>query len=199
MAERLVAAIGDYKWLLLCNVLITVIFTAFIIIRAEKFTWNKKTIRLYAILYDLDTRGLIGFSLALTRLIFIFYLAVTGGSAGIQDAAALFLLTLVYAVVSQKPSEFLQIFTYLVIYVILLMEGMFLDYYRNVEESFLIIFLVVTFGMFVALYGILQFITGYERLINESADRFSNRQKKEKKKNEIKKKTGQKAAASTTE
>ena len=171
MISEIIAEIGKHWILVVVCVLAAVAVSAYVTLRTKEFSWDKKTIRAYAILYNLDKRGLISVTLLMFRLIFICYIAVSGGSTSIVELAIIEFMTLLYAFISGDKKSFSQLIAYLVIYIIILMESLFYAYYTEVESTFTIMFLVISFGLFASLYSIHQAIVAYERLIITCAER----------------------------
>lgn len=175
MLERIIYELGNYKWFIVGAVIATVILSAYLIINTKEFEWTKHKVRIFSLLYDLDTPGRICFVLMLSRLMFIIFLAATGGTSTIWEAMMILIISIIYGFVSGEKKNFLQIFSYIVIYAILLMERLFLEYYQEIEETWIVMFLVISFALFAVLYSIHQTLTGYELLLNTCAARDRTR------------------------
>ena len=171
MLEQVIRELGNYKWFIVGAVIATVVLSAYLMLSTKEFEWTKRKVRAFAFLYDLDTRGRICLVLLLFRLMFLIFLAATGGSTTIWEAVAVLFITLVYAIVSGENKNYLQLLSYAVIYVLLVMEGLFTAYYEDIDDSWLIMFLIIAFGLFSGLYSIHQSLTGYEMLLNTCAAR----------------------------
>lgn len=171
MLNDLILTFIKYSLLIVVFVVSVVLITIQMNLRTREFSWNKRTVRIFAILYDLDRRGRICFSIMLVRMIFVIFIAATGGTTGISEFIAIEIATLVYAIISGDKKSFLQLLVYIVIYILIVMESLFMSYYTDVDNDLLVLFCVIAFGVFASLYTIHQTITGYERLITVCAER----------------------------
>ena len=175
MLGQIVYELGNYKWFIVGSVILTVALSAYLIRCTGEFTWTKHKVRVFSLLYDLDLRGRICFTLMLSRLMFIIFLAASGGSTTIWEAMMIILISIIYGFVSGDKKNFLQIFAYIAIYVILVMERLFLEYYNEIEDTWIVMFLVIAFAVFGVLYSVQQTLTGYELLLNTCASRDRER------------------------
>lgn len=169
MLSQIIIEIAKFKWQILVFVLAAVIFCGIIYLTTRDFNWSYKKIRAYSILYNLNLNGLISVALLLSRLCYVLCMVAFVSQTGLWDLIILMLLSIAIVIASKSFKNILQIFTYFAIYLVCLVQNMFIGYYRDIDHDFFILLIAILFGLFAFLFAVYQTLVSYNNLLNKSA------------------------------
>lgn len=169
MLVQLIKEIANLKWYVIIYAIAAIVFCALIYLGTREFDWSFKKIRFFAVLYNLNKRGLIAVSLILGRFVYVICMAVLGGSEGFWDLLVLLLFTIVIAIISRSAKTLIQILSYAAVFAITLTENMLTQFYRDVDSNVMIAVVAVFFGIFAVLYACYQTLTAYNNVMVKSA------------------------------
>lgn len=167
--EQLLRAILEYKWYVVIFAAAAVLFCGIIFFMTRGFDWSRRKIRAFAIFYNLNPNGRVALSLLLGRLVFIFCMVVFGGSEGMWDLLVLLIFCIAIAISARSWKELLHVISYAAVYIVSLMENLFIGFYKDVDGSVIILIVGITFGVFAVLFSLYQSLSSYNNLLIRSA------------------------------
>ena len=166
---QLLKAILEYRWYVVIFAAVSVLFCGIIYLLTRDFNWSRRKIRAFAVFYNLNADGRITLSLLLGRLVFVFCTVIFGGSEGLWDLLTLVLFCIAIIITSRCWKELLSVLSYIAVYVVSLMENLFIGFYRDVDDNPVILVIGICFGAFAFLYACYQSLSSYNNLLARSA------------------------------
>ena len=168
MIDNIVLEIVRDKWIIAAYVAGIVLLCAGFWALSAKFRWSKGKIRLFGLFYGLNGSSGVCIALILGRYFFLLINAVFCTYAGIGSIVVLILLSAAINLLQSNLRSFAAEATlYPVLGVILILEQLLYGYYKSVENSWMILSMVVLLGCFVSLYGTYNLIISFERVLKK--------------------------------
>ena len=168
MIDNIVLEIVRDKWIIAAYVAGIVLMCAGFWALSAKFRWTKGKIRLFGLFYGLNKSSGVCIALILGRYFFLLINAVFCTYAGIGSIVVLILLSAAINLLQSNLRSFAAEATlYPVLGVILILEQLLYGYYKSVENSWMILSMVVLLGCFVSLYGTYNLIISCERVLKK--------------------------------
>lgn len=168
MIDNIVLEIVRDKWIIAAYIAgIVLLCTGFWALSA-KFRWSKGKIRLFGLFYGLNGSSGVCIALILGRYFLLLINAVFCAYAGIGSIVVLILLSATINLLQSNLRSFAaEAALYPVLGVILILEQLLYGYYKSVENSWMILSMVVLLGCFVSLYGTYNLIISCERVLKK--------------------------------
>lgn len=168
MIDNIVLEIVRDKWIIAAYIAgIVLLCTGFWALSA-KFRWSKGKIRLFGLFYGLNGSSGVCIALILGRYFLLLINAVFCAYAGIGSIVVLILLSAAINLSQSNLRSFAaEAALYPVLGVILILEQLLYGYYKSVENSWMILSMVVLLGCFVSLYGTYNLIISCERALKK--------------------------------
>ena len=175
MLAEFLLQVYNLKWFLLAVILLTTGGLVFFMLEGDYFDWTRKKVSTFGLLFDLDRRGCIALAESLSRLIYIVYVAINCTRTGLEAGIVILLMTVFGCIVTKDWKGIpQQVLTFGAVYGLLLLEGMFGNYYNDVERYWLLRAMVIFMGVFACLYTVYASIGYHERIIRISEVRQRN-------------------------
>lgn len=168
MIDNIILEIVRDKWIIAAYVAGIVLMCAGFWALTAKFKWSKGKIRLFGLFYGLNRSSGVCIALIFGRYFFLLINAVFCTYAGIGSIVVLILLSAAINLLQSNLRSFAaEAALYSVLGVILILEQLLYGYYKSVENSWMILSMVVLLGCFVGLYGTYNLIISFERVLKK--------------------------------
>lgn len=165
MLEDILYKIGNLKWMMLFHLLATIIVCGYFYLATRKFSWNRKIFIHFAYLYNLSINEVIAVALLLGRFLFV----VTSVIFCKDVFVGYYLILVIFALLIglfAKDYKLLPggILYFLVLYILMYIQSQLLVFYSTIDKSWVIIFMVISLGIFVVLSTLYISIGVYESI-----------------------------------
>lgn len=166
MLDKIIYEITSLKWLIVTMIFACSILCLIMYICLGKFKWTKSKVRIFALLYGLNTKECICLSLIITRFIYIIYLAINNNNISAEYIIALLIMS---GLISFLEHDYLDlitnILTSIAVYVILYLQSSLRYFYYYVENDSLVLAMIIFLCIFTILYSIYSLISSYNHMI----------------------------------
>lgn len=168
MQDSIIAEILDLKYLIVTFIISGAILYSFFWFVLDRFKWKKGKVRLFSLLYGLDTIQLACIGVLVTRFIFVFYCIVYNRSFGLPYLVALCAMSVAIGILQKEfSSVFSGFLSSFAIYIIIYIEYTLISFYLDAERYWVVLVMAIMLGIFCSLYNIYSLISSYNHLISK--------------------------------
>lgn len=156
----------DFKELLIIGIAFGCVFFVLSSIVAGNITWKSRSLRFVGIFVGMNVREMLWFSVGMVRILFIITVCIFAPRLTVAHLAYFVALFLLSAFTFPKISRILlELISTAGIYVVLIVLGILLGYYNDINSDPLIIAIYVLLSLFAVFYSIYFFMRGISDLI----------------------------------
>lgn len=171
MIDAVLYEIGNLKWTFVIDFVIAVLLCAILLIITTKFNWNKRTVRFFGILYNLNYKQAISFGLIVSRICFVITNSISLESIGWGHLTVLFLYSVGMLILNGNFVIFInEIVSFTIIFFLQYIEMSLYGFYLRVDSHIVVLLMVILIGIFSVLYSIQQSLNSYESIISKNLE-----------------------------
>lgn len=166
MFNTVISEIANLKWLIITMIIVCSLLCLIMFIGLRKFNWKRSKVRIFSLLYGLNTKDCICLSLMITRCIYVIYLAIDSNNITVDYLITLIIISMLIPILERDYLDIVtNILTSIAIYIILYLQSSLRYFYRYVESDAIVFIMIVALCIFTILYSIYSLVSSYNHMI----------------------------------
>lgn len=166
MLDQIIYEIVNLKGLIITSVVVSAIIFTVIYFLLNKFSWNIFRVKTFSLLCNFNLIDCICLGIILSRFIYVVYFSIDNSNIGVEHLITLLLMSIIICLLQKDFINLAtNIFSSLVIYVIIYLSSTLKYFYYNVESDLVVIIMAIMLMIFSILFAIYSLISSYNHLL----------------------------------
>ena len=168
MINELLAELNNIKWFAISEILLIVLLYGAYWFLTNKFYWQKIKLVLFGFLYNLDRKQAICLALSISRLLFVLFSSIFCFDINLGHFIVLEITTMIILILDKDIKSFISnLATFAVIFALLFIQSALYNYYHQVDNYWIVMFMLIMIGAFVVITTSINTINSYEKMLDK--------------------------------